>query len=160
MGPTHFAVIVLAQTTNQPAVPGAKANEGSTPIQQAPAGTTRSTSQGSGTGSSNPFGSLWIFLLPLIVLVLMSTMGGKKQQKQRTAMLSALSKNDRVLTSGGVIGTIVELYDQEMVLRVDESSNTRIRFSRSAVQQILRESKDAPRGDLEVKPDTETASSR
>jgi hypothetical protein len=48
-----------------------------------------------------------------------------------------------------------------MVLRVDEASNTRIRFARSAVQQILRDAKESGRtADVEVKPKLEAAASR
>ena len=41
-------------------------------------------------------------------------------------------------TIGGVIGTVVELRDDEVTLRVDENTNTRITFSKASVQQILR----------------------
>ena len=155
MVPTHFGF--LAQNNAQPSVPGT-VGSGTTATQGAGGATGASGPSPQPTGS--PFGSMWIFLIPLLVLILMTSMGGKKQAKQRTAMLSSLSRNDRVLTSGGIIGTIVELYDQEMVLRVDESSNTKIRFARSAVQSVLRENKDAARTDLEAKPSSETANAR
>jgi preprotein translocase subunit YajC len=60
---------------------------------------------------------------------------------------------------GGIIGTVVDLTSTEMVLRVDESSNTRIRFARSAVQQVLREGKAAS-ADVELKPGAEPAPAR
>ncbi len=74
----------------------------------------------------------------MIIMFLFMARGGRKQRKQRATMLSALGKNDKIQTTGGVIGTIVELKDREMVLKVDEQSNTRIRFSRSAVAHVLR----------------------
>ncbi len=40
-------------------------------------------------------------------------------------------------TVGGVIGAIVEIKPDFVVLKVDESSNTRITFARSSVQQVL-----------------------
>jgi len=91
----------------------------------------------------------------------MTSMSGRKQKKQREQMLGSLKRNDKVLTSSGIIGTVADLTDHEMVLRVDEASNTRIRFARSAVQQILRDAKESGRtADVEVKPKLEAAASR
>src|SRR6185369_10642252 len=98
-----------------------------------------------GQPASNPMGMLWIFALGMLVIVLMSTMTGRKQKKQREQMLTGLKRNDKVLTTAGIVGTVVDLYDNEFVLRVDEASNTRIRFARSAVQQILRDGKEGGR---------------
>jgi preprotein translocase subunit YajC len=57
-------------------------------------------------------------------------------------MVSAIKKHDRVQTIGGVIGSVVEIKPDYVVLKVDESSNTRITFARSAVQQVLTISPD------------------
>ena len=53
-----------------------------------------------------------------------------------------MKRGDRVQTVGGEIGTVVDLTESEMTLRVDETSNTRIRFARSAIQQVLKEGKE------------------
>ena len=68
--------------------------------------------------------------------------GPRKEKKKRAQMLAALSKNDRVVTIGGIIGTVVEMKENEVVLKVDESSNTRMRFSRSAIQSVVSEESD------------------
>ncbi len=59
-----------------------------------------------------------------------------KEKKRRAEMLSAVKKNDRVVTIGGIHGTVVNVKDDEITLKVDESNNTKITFSRSAVQQV------------------------
>lgn len=102
-----------------------------------------------GTGGPRPGGLDPIFLIFIVlaVFVVFTMMGGRREKRRREAMLRDLARNDRVQTVGGIIGTIVELADQEVVLRVDEASNTRIRFSRSAVQQVLRTARD--RGNTE-----------
>lgn len=83
-----------------------------------------------------------MFMIPLVVLMVvmigMSALTGRKDKKKRAELLQAIGRNDRVQTIGGIIGTIVEMADDEVVLRVDEASNTRIRFSKAAVQQVLR----------------------
>jgi preprotein translocase subunit YajC len=54
-------------------------------------------------------------------------------------MLSQLKRGDRVQTIGGILGTVVEARESEVVLKVDESANTKIRFSRSAIHRVLDE---------------------
>jgi preprotein translocase subunit YajC len=95
-------------------------------------------------------------LLPLavvmVLMLVMTSMTGRKERKKRDAMLGAIKRGDRVQTTGGVIGTITDLSEQEMTLRVDETSNTRIRFARSAVQAVLKEGKDGGKVEVEAKP--------
>ena len=76
----------------------------------------------------------------MVLMLVMSSMGQRKEKKKRDEMLGALGKHDRIQTAGGMIGTIVEIRDQEVVVKVDESTNTKIRFARSAVQQVLKKS--------------------
>lgn len=59
-----------------------------------------------------------------------------KEKKRRAGMIAALKKNDRVVTMGGIIGTVVSVKDNEITLKVDESSNTKITFNRSSIQQV------------------------
>ena len=58
----------------------------------------------------------------------------RKEQASRESMLAALKKNDKVLTIGGVIGSVANISSdgQEVTLRVDD--NTRIKFIRSSIQ--------------------------
>ena len=59
--------------------------------------------------------------------------GPKKKQQEHKKMLESIQKNDRVCTIGGIIGTVVEVKGDEVILKVDESSNTRLRVRSSAV---------------------------
>ncbi|MCH8215529.1 MAG: preprotein translocase subunit YajC, partial [Planctomycetes bacterium] len=63
----------------------------------------------------------------------------KEQQQQK--MVQALQKNDRIRTIGGILGTVIEVKGSEVVLKVDESTNTKIRISASAVAKNM--SKDS-----------------
>ena len=60
-----------------------------------------------------------------------------KEQKQRQGMLNELKKYDKVVTIGGVMGTVMEVREKEVILKVDDSSNTRIKFLRSSIQRVL-----------------------
>jgi preprotein translocase subunit YajC len=70
-------------------------------------------------------------------MILFSVFGQRKERKKREALLSSVKKHDRIRTIGGVIGSVVELNTDTVVLKVDESSNTRMTFGRDAVQQVL-----------------------
>lgn len=81
------------------------------------------------------------FPLILIVLVFYFLVFGskRKQEKQRQAMLSELKKGDEVVTIGGQIGKVIETRDDRVLLKVDESSNAKIWFLRSAIHRVLDE---------------------
>jgi len=63
--------------------------------------------------------------------------GPKKKQQEHKKMLDSLEKNDRVCTIGGILGTVVEVKGDEVVLKVDDSSNTRLRVRTSAIAANL-----------------------
>jgi preprotein translocase subunit YajC len=104
-----------------------------------PSGTTGAPGGTPTGGGQAPTGSnLMFFFIVIIVAMLMFTMwSSRRDRKRREAMVSAIKKHDRVQTVGGVIGSVVEVKPDYIVLKVDESSNTRITFARSAVQQVL-----------------------
>ena len=52
-------------------------------------------------------------------------------------MLDNLKRGDRVQTIGGIIGTVVEARETEVVVKVDETNNTKIRFARKAITRVL-----------------------
>lgn len=85
---------------------------------------------------------LFLFLPVILLMVLFSVFGQRKEKKKREAMLGAIKKHDRVRTIGGVIGSVVEIKPDTIVLKVDESSNTRMTFTRDAVQQVIESSDD------------------
>src|SRR5258708_20704954 len=61
----------------------------------------------------------------------------RKEQAARETMLSALKKNDKVVTIGGIIATVANISPdgQEVTLKVDD--NPRVKFTRSAIQRVV-----------------------
>ncbi len=57
----------------------------------------------------------------------------KKRQRQQQKMIQTLKKNDKVRTIGGIIGIVVDVKDDEVTLKVDESNNTKIKVAASAI---------------------------
>jgi len=89
-----------------------------------------------------------VFLLPallmgmLVFFFLTNRSTEKRKTRERDAMFNRLAKNDRVLTIGGIIGTVHTLKDNEVVLKVDESTNTKMTFLKTAIQRIITDEKE------------------
>ena len=80
---------------------------------------------------SNP--AIWLVGMFLIMYFMMIR-PQQKQRREREAMLGALKKGDRVVTSGGLHGTITGLSEQTVILRCDQ---VKLEFDRSAVGRVL-----------------------
>jgi preprotein translocase subunit YajC len=77
------------------------------------------------------------FILIMVVMYVLMLRGPRKQQQQHKQMVLSLKKNDKVRTIGGILGTIVDVRGDEIVLKVDESNNTKIRITTSAIGKNL-----------------------
>ena len=73
----------------------------------------------------------------IIVFYWLLYRGQRKDKKKVEDMLGNLKRNDRVLTIGGVLATVVDVRENEVVLKVDETSNVKMRFLRSAIKEVL-----------------------
>ncbi|GMU37698.1 MAG: preprotein translocase subunit YajC [Phycisphaerae bacterium] len=83
---------------------------------------------------------IMFFGLMIALMVFMMVSRSKREKREREArkqLLDNLAKNDRVMTIGGVVGTVVAVKESTVVLKVDESTNTRMTFARRAIQQVL-----------------------
>jgi preprotein translocase subunit YajC len=65
----------------------------------------------------------------------------QKRQKQRNAMLAALKKGDKVVTIGGMHGTIQDLSDDTVTLRI--AHNVHVTFDRGAINNVVSASEPA-----------------
>ncbi len=92
----------------------------------------------------DPLGGNFIYILMIFVfgMIIFSAFGGRKQRKKRASMLDSLKKHDQVVTRGGVFGSIVEIKPDRVILKVDESSNTRITVVRDSIEQVMNDSTD------------------
>ena len=93
--------------------------------------------QGGGQGPGFIFGALplvFIFVIFYFVLILPQ----QKRQRKWQEMLGSLKNGDRVVTSGGIRGTIISVKDDAVQLRVPPD-NLRIEVARSAVVSMASE---------------------
>ena len=66
----------------------------------------------------------------------------RRQQKNQKEMVNSLVNGQTVVTSGGIIGTIVVVSDDTLVLRV-KPDNVKIQVSRSAVTNVVKTDEQA-----------------
>lgn len=80
-------------------------------------------------------------LLPIVVLFavfyFLLIRPQQKQQKKRKEMLASLKKGDKVITIGGIYGTIKELRDTDLTLRIGD--NMDIRMTRYSIDRVQEE---------------------
>ena len=91
--------------------------------------------------AANPLITLAPIAVIGVFLYMLAIRPMKKQEKERKALRESIKKNDRVLTTGGIIGVIANIRDKddEITLKVDENSNVRIRVTRSSIVRVLSE---------------------
>jgi len=91
--------------------------------------------QAAGDGASS-YGSLLMFLPILVVFYFFLIRPQQQRAKQQKQMLEALRRGDKVVTSGGIIGTIAKVVSDTEVA-VDIADNVRVRVVRSTISQVL-----------------------
>ena len=100
---------------------------------------------------SAPGGSILTSLLPIVLMVaifyFLVFMPMRKQQRNQKEMIKALQNGQTVLTSGGIIGTVVSVNDDTLILRI-KPDNLKIQVARSAVTNVItaEEQEAKPRG--------------
>jgi preprotein translocase subunit YajC len=85
-------------------------------------------------GSSSLITSLLPFAAIIAIFYFLIIRPQNKKQKDTQRMLSALKKGDKVVTIGGIHGTIQSVKEGSVIVKVDES--VKLEFSRSAISSI------------------------
>ena len=116
--------------------------------QASPAGKKAADAAGDPAASNSS--SMLTFFVPIMfaVMIIFMLMGRPRQKADAKLKekLAALKKNDRVVTAGGIVGTIVNAREDTntVTLRIDESSNAKMQVLRTSIMRVLEDdSKDA-----------------
>jgi preprotein translocase subunit YajC len=93
---------------------------------------------GSGGGEGpNPLAMFLPFILIIVIMYFLMIRPQAKKQKEHRAMIDSLAKGDKVLTSGGIIGTIAGIRDKDNILLVKISEGVKIELSRNSIAQVI-----------------------
>lgn len=90
-----------------------------------------------GSSEGSLISTLVMFGLIIAIFYFLILRPQQKRQKDRQKMLDAVKKGDKVVTAGGMHGTVAGLDDKTVLLQV--SDNVKMKFDRSAIGNILKE---------------------
>ncbi len=95
--------------------------------------------------------TLVTFVLIILIFYFLIIRPQKKRDKEAKAMLDSLKKGDKVVTIGGIHGTVVAVKESTIVVKVDDSA--RIEFNKSAISTVTNKeaAKSAPKKNEEAK---------
>ncbi|MBK7378283.1 MAG: preprotein translocase subunit YajC [Ignavibacteriales bacterium] len=88
-----------------------------------------------GDGGGSLISTLIMFGAIFLIFYFMIIRPQQKRAKEREKMLTAMDKGDKVVTSGGLHGTIAGLDDKTVLLQV--ADNVKMKFERSAIASIV-----------------------
>lgn len=86
------------------------------------------------SGAASPLLQLFPFVLIIGIMYLLIFRPQQQQAKEHQKMLAALAKNDDVVTSGGIHGTVVNVKDKTVIIRVDD--NARLEVEKNCIVRI------------------------
>lgn len=111
------------------------------------------TAEGAASGGSGTSGgalsSLAPFALIFLVMYLLIIRPQSKKQKNHRNMLANIGKGEKVISAGGIHGTVVQVNNKTILVKVGD--NTKIEFNKESIATIV---KDSPQNDspAEKKP--------
>ena len=104
-------------------------------------------------GSLGLFGSLIPFVAIIGIFYFLIIRPQNKKRKETEKMLGALKKGDKVVTIGGLHGTVQSVRDTTVLIKVDD--NVKLEFLRSAISTVTTQSKE---NKIEEKDDSKESS--
>ena len=96
-----------------------------------------------------------ILYLPIMLAMMLVYMLVIKPQPKggRSGNAPDFKKNDRVVTAGGIVGTVIrnDADSETTTLRVDDSANTKMQFMTSSIVKVLSDEKDKEKSSSDKK---------
>ncbi len=102
--------------------------------QEAAQGTAADAPAGPTGGIGGQF--VFMMLAMLVIMYFLMIRPNQKREKERREMLAAIAKGDKVVTTGGICGSVVGLSEKTVVLKVSDEPNVKIEFLRGAISQV------------------------
>ncbi len=94
----------------------------------------------SGGAPANPIMTFLPLVLIIVVFYFFMIRPQMKKQKEVAAFRNSLAKGDKVITTGGIYGKIVEMKDNTVLLQVDD--NVKIKVDKSAIVRDMTDVSD------------------
>jgi preprotein translocase subunit YajC len=68
----------------------------------------------------------------------------KQKEKKRQGMIANVRKQDRIVTAGGVHGVVVSVKESEVIVRIDDAKDVKVKVDKSALTSV-----SVPKGEKE-----------
>lgn len=100
--------------------------------------------------AADPMSGLWTFLpMMLGVMLIFMLISNRPQQKESARLkklLGDLKKNDRVVTAGGIVGSVVTASGDSpyITIRIDESTNAKMQVLKQSIVRVIEEENSRP----------------
>lgn len=91
-----------------------------------------------GNGGGGMFSTIIMFSLIILIFYFMILRPQQKKQKERQHLLDSVQKGDKVVTIGGLHGTVVGMEDKTVLVQI--SDNVKVKYDKSAIASINRSS--------------------
>ena len=85
---------------------------------------------------ANPLSQMFPLFIIFLIFYFLVIKPQKKQQKEQADMRTALKKNDQVVTSGGIHGTVVMVKDKTVMVRIDD--NVKIEIDKESISTVVK----------------------
>lgn len=93
-------------------------------------------------GKPNDYSFLFVMAAIGVLFYFIIIRPEQRRRKVEQEKLGELKKNDRVVTIGGILGTVVNVqHKNELVIRIDDKNNTQMHILRTAVREVVNEDK-------------------
>lgn len=93
--------------------------------------------QGAGAGGGDFLVSMLPLILIFVVFYFLLIRPQQQKMKAHRAMIAAVKRGDKVLTSGGIYGTVTKVEDAEDVVIVEIAKDVRVRVARATIQDLV-----------------------
>lgn len=86
-------------------------------------------------------GIIPMMLIMFAIIYFLMIRPEQKKSKDRKAMMEGLKKGDKIITIGGIMGTVHSVKDTSVVVRI--ADNTNVEFTKAAIANIMKDEKTA-----------------
>ena len=91
----------------------------------------------SATGAGSAFSAFIPIILIFVVFYFLLIRPQQKRMKDHQAMLNAVRRGDKVVTNGGIVGTVIKVLTEERELQVEIAENVRVKVKQDMISTVV-----------------------
>jgi len=83
------------------------------------------------------------FVIIFVIFYFLIIMPSRKKQKQHQEMIGSLKGGERVVTSGGIFGTVTRVMEDR--IEIDVAKNTKIQITKTSISAVIQAGSEVPK---------------